>query len=446
MEGYADPHGGGIGQRDEVAELRAGRIPPSVRRALWAGVAGNVIEWYDFAVYGYLATTMAAVFFPGDDQVAALLSTFAVFALAYFARPLGAFLLGAVGDRLGRRTALSLAILGMGFSTAAIGLIPSYATIGLAAPLLLVLARLVQGISVGGEFGGASTFVVEYAPSRRRGWMGGLLQTSTAAGLLLGATMGALLTNLLGQQQLVAWGWRIAFLIALPMCAIGFYLRVKVEDPPQFRRLRQQQTVSRTPIRDMGREHWRAFLTGIGLLIGWLFAGGIVLIYLPTWLDSVRAMTQGQSLVLTFVGLACYVAFIPVTGYLSDRFGRRPVMIVALVGMAAAAYPGFILLRDAPFGIAFLGYLLLLWFVALFGGPVPAILAELFPTAVRTSGVAIAYALTVAIFQGNAPLAATWILETTGYTLVPAAAIVLLAVPSLLVALKTRETSKLELA
>jgi len=415
-------------------------------KVLRAGAIGNVIEWYDFAVYGYFATSIAGAFFPAGNRVAALLGTFAVFAVAYFARPLGAFLLGHIGDRLGRRVALAVAITMMALGTTAIGVIPSYSTIGLAAPVLLVVARVLQGISVGGEFGGAATLVVEYARPGRRGFLAALLQTSTALGLLLGSAVGWLLTTVLGEASVDGWGWRIPFLLGIPLGAIGFYVRRRLNEPPQYARLEAAEALASAPLLEVLRTHGPALARSMGMIVAWLFSGGVVLVYLPTYLNQVHDLTRAESLTVTFVGLIAYVAFIPVTGVLSDRFGRKPVLLVAAIGLAAAAYPCFLMLQTPDrLWLNIVGNLVLLWFLSLFGGPVPAILSEQFPTRVRVSGVGVSYAVTVAVFQGTAPLVVTYLIGATGYAYTPALLMVLVTVPSLVAILCTRDTARDEL-
>lgn len=417
-----------------------GADPAQRRRALLAGSIGNVIEWYDFGVYAYFATVIAATFFPDGHSVAALLSSFAVFAVAYFFRPLGAFVFGHIGDRFGRRISLAIAIVLMAAGTTVIGLIPGYVSIGIWAPVLLVIARITQGFSVGGEFGGSATMVVEYARDGRRATLGALLQTSTALGLLLGSAMGALLTSTLNDQALGSWGWRIPFLLGLPLGAVGYYLRYRLHEPPQFQQNQEKQRVARTPLREILSSHLRPLARGMALVVAWLFGGGIVLSYMPTYLASVNHLDKSTSQLITFIGMIAYVLFIPVTGVLSDRYGRRPILLIAVLGLALSAYPAFLLIHQDSLAVIIIGYLILLWFMALYGGPVPAILSEQFPTRVRVSGVGISYALTVAVFQGTAPLLATSLIGATGYTYIPAACMLIIGVPSLIAVIRMRET------
>src|SRR5689334_6461752 len=233
----------------------AGVGPGTRRRVVAASFIGNFVEWFDYAVYGYLATTIATAFFPETDRRVALLSTFALFAVSFLVRPVGGFFWGSLGDRIGRRTALSWSILIMSLATFCIALIPSYGAIGFWAPVLLLVIRVVQGFSASGEYAGASAFLVEYAPANRRGLYAAVVPASTAAGLLLGSLLAALLTSVLSESQLHDWGWRLPFLLAAPMGLIGRYIRTKLEDTPAFRALAEEKEGTKAPARDMFRNN-----------------------------------------------------------------------------------------------------------------------------------------------------------------------------------------------
>jgi len=239
----------------------AGRVNKALlKKAAAASFIGNFVEWFDYAVYGYLATTIATAFFPDADRQVALLSTFALFAVSFLVRPIGGFVWGSIGDRVGRRTALSWSILIMSLATFCIALIPSYDQIGFWAPVILLLIRVVQGFSASGEYAGASAFLVEYAPANKRGLFAAVVPASTAAGLLLGSLLAALLTGVLSTDQMNSWGWRLPFLLAAPMGLIGRYIRTKLEDTPVFRELAREDEVVRAPATNLFRDHWRPLL------------------------------------------------------------------------------------------------------------------------------------------------------------------------------------------
>jgi MFS transporter, MHS family, proline/betaine transporter len=371
---------------------------PASGRALVAACAGNLVEWYDFAVYGAFATVIAATFFPGSDPSARLLASFAVFATAFLVRPFGALLFGRLGDRVGRRPVLATVIVLMAAATAGIGLLPSYATIGMLAPLLLTLLRSAQGLSVGGESSGATAFVVEYAPEGRRGWYGAWLWATLAFGVACGIGMAVLLARVLTRATLEGWGWRLAFLVTLPLGLVGLYLRRRLDETPRFRAVQRARVVVRRPVAEAVRGYPGRLLTGLAL-----------------------------------VAIAA-----PFLGRLSDRVGRRPLLVAGTLALLVVTLPAFLLIRGAaPSGLP-LGYVLV-------GLPlsclviVPPFLAELFPTPIRSTALAITYGVGSALFGGTAPFLATLLVRRTGNPVTPAFYAVAVAVVAVVAALLTRE-------
>ena len=403
--------------------------PAQSRRALVAGSVGNFIEWYEFGVYGFLATIIAANFFSADggSDLEALIKTYASFALAFFFRPVGAALFGRIGDRIGRRPTLILVLLLMSGATTIIGLLPTYASIGIAAPILLTLVRILQGLSAGGEFGGAVSVMTEFAPRGRRGLYGSWQSFTVALGLLAGAGISAILASVLNPEQLSDWGWRIPFLIALPMGLVALWLRLRLEETPSFQRVEvaghggmpAAVVAVTTPT---AWEVTKAILLGIGRLMGWSAAGYTFLVVIPTYLQSSLNATFQQALIATVLANVGFAATIIPAGALSDRIGRRPVMLTGVLLIVALALPLLNLLQDSEGSVVAKGVAVLVAgaVVGLIAGPGPAMLSEMFPTTVRYTGLGLAYSLSNAVFSGSAGLIITVLIKETSNVDIPA--------------------------
>ncbi len=422
---------------------QAGRTVPrdAGRRAVIAGTLGNILEWYDFAVYGFLVPSLAAAFFPKASHVAQLLFTFGVLGVGFVMRPVGSVVIGYYGDRAGRRAALTVTVGLMGFATVAIGLLPTYAAVGAWAPLLLTLARLAQGFSAGGEWGGAAAFLVEYAPDGRRGYVGSWQQFSVGGGLLLGSAIATLLAALLGPASMAAWGWRVPFLLGVLPAGFAAYFRARLRDTPQFEAVARQHAVSANPLREMAAEHRGALLTQFGLTIHNTISFYITLFYLPSWLTFEVKLPHSQSLAVSTIGLLLLVCVIPPLGALSDRIGRRPLLIASCAGFIAFCYPLYRLASGGQFAAVLFAQCMLVLMTALFTAGAPATFAELFPTRVRYSGLSVGYNTAVMIFGGFAPFIATWLIAVTGNTLAPTFYVIAGAAVTLLFVLRMHETA-----
>jgi MHS family proline/betaine transporter-like MFS transporter len=416
------------------------------RRVLWGSFIGNFVEWFDYAVYGYLASTIAAAFFPESDKQTALLATFAVFAISFFVRPLGGFVWGHIGDRLGRRTALSLSILIMSGATFCIALIPSYSLIGVGAPIILHVIRVIQGFSAAGEYAGASAFLVEYAPANRRGMYAAVVPASTAAGLLLGSLLAAVLSLVLNDQQMADWGWRLPFLLAAPMGLIGRYIRTRLEDTPAFRELAKEDKVDHAPVKDMFARHWRSLVLAVGAVLLNAVGFYVILSYMPTYLSTELGFGATESFIATTIALVTYIGFIFLTGLASDRFGRKRVLITASVLFIALTVPAFMLLDTGNFAVILLVEIFLGGMLTLNDGTLPSFLAELFPTRIRYSGFAVSFNLANAIFGGTAPFVATLLIGVLHTKLAPAWYLVAASIVSLIAVLCAKETYRTPLA
>jgi MFS transporter, MHS family, proline/betaine transporter len=414
---------------------------PALRRAVVATSIGNCVEWFDFAVYGYLATTLAVVFFPSTDATASLLSTFAVFAVAFFVRPIGGLFFGSLGDRIGRQRTLAAAILLMSASTFAIGVLPGYSVIGILAPLLLVLARCAQGFSIGGEFGGASSFLAEYAPPGRRGFFTSWTQFSALTGFVLGSGLVTWLTYTLAKEDLLAWGWRIPFLLAGPLGFAGLYLRFRLEDTPVFKALRRTGRVASSPLWEALTQNYRPILLAAGLAILPNVGFYTILNYMPIYLSRELGFPATTSFASTTLTLLVVMALIPLLGALSDRIGRKPLLFVSCFGFALFTYPAFVLMAQGSLLFATLAQVGLGVIQAAFMSTSVAALTELFVTRVRYSGFSIGYNVSVALFGGTAPFLATYLIAVTGDTLSPAFYVVAAAIATCCTVVLLRETA-----
>src|SRR5881227_2212459 len=399
----------------------AASIAPSgaeYRKAITAGVIGNVLEWYDFGVYGYLVPTISALFFPGGDPTVSLLQTFAVFGVGFVMRPVGSILFGIYGDKHGRRKALSAVIFVMAIATFAMGLLPTYAQAGVIAPALLVIVRLFQGLSVGGEFGGSTAYIVEFAPPGRRGFLGSL-----------------------SDADRLAWGWRVPFLLGIAVGIVGWYLRWRLDDTPKFTEIEEQGAVAKAPLTEALRDHpWETFL-GFGTTLHNTVAYYIALIFMNSYMINVAKLPQRTVLWIGTGCLAVFVALLPVMGWLSDRVGRRPLLLFSCAAYVVLGYPFFLMASSGSIGMAIIAQLLMVVLYAPYAGTCPSFYTELFPTRVRYTALSVGYNIAVAIFGGFAPFIATFLVHETGSTQAPAFYVIAAAVVTGLILLKVPETA-----
>jgi MHS family proline/betaine transporter-like MFS transporter len=394
----------------------------SLTRTVVAGAVGNVLEWYDFGLFGYFAPVIAREFLPSHDPVASLLGTFGVFATGFLMRPVGGLVFGYIGDRLGRKLALELSVLLMAISTTLLGVLPTYAAIGLAAPVLLTLLRLFQGLSVGGEYIGSMSFLAEHAPAGRRAYFGSWSSFSVVLGSLLGSAAAAVCTRLLAEEELVSWGWRLPFLAGLLIGALGFWLRLGVQESPCFVNIHKSGELSANPIMDALRHDGRAIGMTLGLAA--LLAVGFYLpfVWLPTWLSHIirRPLPEDQALLCNTVALLVLLVLTPLSAILSDRVGRRPMYLGGAIGYAILSHPLFAAMTDGSWVSALTGGLVFAISMSLPSGCMAATMVELFPTRTRYTGVAIGYNVAQAILGGTAPLVATALIHVSGNEIAPA--------------------------
>lgn len=407
---------------------------PAMKRTLLAGAIGNVLEWYDFALYGYFAPVFAALFFPSDSPATSLISAFGVFAVGFLARPLGALLFGYWGDRLGRRYALAWSVLLMAIPTCLVGLLPTYETIGALAPIVLTLCRFLQGLSVGGEFTGSATFLVEHADASQRGYVGSWAGFSAQLGALLGSGVGTLIAAILSEEALRQWGWRIPFVMGGFIAVAGWYLRTRVSESPAFETIRREGRLASSPVRDVFATQRRAMAKVIGLV--WLHGVAFYLlyVYLTTYLVTMTTVPLSTLLSLNTACMTILALLIPLTGAWSDRIGQPPLLMAGAAGLALSSYPCFLWLtsNDLPRMITAQVFLTVL--VACYMGPFFAAVAGLFPTAQRYTGLSVGYNIGAALFGGTAPLIAALVIEWSGNSLAPAFYLSLCAAVSFAVA------------
>lgn len=413
-----------------------------VRRTLLGGVIGSFVEFYEFSVYSVLATTLAVVFFPAIDPATALLSTLAVFAVAFFARPLGGFVWGAVGDRIGRKRTLALTVILMAVATTLMGLLPGYASIGVLAPVLLIALRFLQGFSAGGEISGAVSFVAEHSPDHRRGLHVGMISVGAVVGTLLGSLLPGILLLTLSPADMQSWGWRIPLLVALPLGVIGLYIRRRLDETPHFLALRAERAREENPVLAAlrGRRQWRLLATAFCLIAVNASSFYMIVGYLPSFTSKSLKLTGLQAFAPSVIALAaCLVAEV-LGAWWSDRIGRRPVLLGSGVGLLVLSYPSFLLITSGSFGLITIGLVVFGLLAGGYAAVTNSALTEMFPTRVRVTGHGITYNLSVALFGGSAPYLLTWLGGVTGSSLVGAYYVMILAVVSLPAVLLLKET------
>ena len=407
-----------------------------------AAVIGNALEWYDFIVFGFFTVVIARLFFPSDSQYASLLLTTGTFGVGFFMRPVGGILLGIYADRRGRKAALLMVITLMTVAIAMIAFAPTYAAIGVGAPLIMVVARLLQGFSAGGEFASATAFLTESAPVGRRGLYGSWQMVGQGLAVLLGAILGTLLTRSLTPETLDSWGWRIPFLFGLIIGPVGLYIRRNLDETSAFlqsnRNSAGQQSSGSVLI-----SHVKEMLACLGMVVSGTISFYVILIYIPTFARTQLHIPLDQAFLAQSIGLACEVVLIPICGLLSDFVGRKPVMITALVLDLLVTYPLFSWVSASPsFGALLTMQIILCGLFGVFNGPISTALAEQFPTRVRSTALAIAYNIAVMMFGGFAQFFVTWLIQATGTPIAPAYYLMFGAAVGLLAALFLKERAR----
>jgi MHS family proline/betaine transporter-like MFS transporter len=424
-------HGGDSGPA--VAPAAAAPVGP---RALLAGALGNVLEWYDFAAYGFLAAIFAKNFFPDSDAFVGLIAAFGVFAASFVMRPVGGIVFGHIGDRYGRRQALLISAAMMTASTVAIGLLPTYAAIGALAPLLLLLLRLLQGLSIGGEYTTSAIFLAENAKVRRRGLIASFAGCGASGGTLLGSMVGAATATLISTDDLIAWGWRIPFLLGILLGGFTLYLRgssTSAREAPSPRAHRSLPLVE--AMRSDGREMIRAAVLNLTLGVSFY----MLFVYLTTYMQQVDGLTERLSLQINTVSMLAVLGLAPVFAALSDRVGRKPVVCGGLIGLILFSWPLFRLLDSGDAVSALAGQLGFAVLVAAYAGPMPCVLVEMFRPATRCTALSLSYNLALGLAGGTAPMVAVYLVNREQFDMGPAAYLIVVSALSLIAALTMKE-------
>jgi metabolite-proton symporter len=419
-----------------------------LRRVVMASLIGTTIEWYDFFLYGSAAALVFnKLFFPEYDPLTGTLLSFATYALGFVARPVGGIVFGHFGDRIGRKRLLMLSLVLMGVATTLIGLLPTYASIGVWAPVLLIALRLVQGFAVGREWGGAVLLAAEHGDPARRGFWASWPQAGVPAGNLLAAGVLALLAGLQSEAEFLAWGWRVPFLISAVLVLIGWWIRTSISESREFRQtLKEAAAPPKVPAMEVLRERPRALFTGAGLRVGENISYYIITVFSITWMTEVAGLSRSQALNAILIGAAVHFFAIPLLARLSDRIGRRPVYAFGGLGLAAFSFAFFPMLASGDWRQVVLALIVALVLHGAMYGPQAAFIAELFPTRIRYSGASIAYQLTSIVAGSLAPIIALWLYKET-HSATPVAIYVGAAcLVSGITALLARETKGVELA
>lgn len=395
-------------QAQELAQAPRAPARRTAVRTIFAGSIGNTVEWFDWSVYTVFAVYFSKQFFPGQDSTAALLSTFAVFAIGFFMRPLGGWLIGAFSDRYGRRSALTLCIMMMAGSSFVIAILPTYAQIGIWAPVLMTVARMVQGLSVGGEYGAATTYLTESAPPARRGFYGSFLYFSIAAGLLLASGMAWLMTRYMTPEALHEYGWRIPFFLGGCGSLFGFWLRHGVDETQAFTRLKAVGEVRRRSLGWVWQHHRGAMLRLMGSTVLPAFSFYLLVSYMPVYAIRKGGVTPEVAFQASAIAIALFMLALPLCGALSDRLGRRPQLIAFALANLLFLYP-VVSLLNADFRTLLLIECFGMLTYVLYASIAPSIMAEWFDTQVRGVGIGAAYNLVVALVGGTTPYLLTWL-------------------------------------
>lgn len=412
-----------------------------LKKVVVAGMIGNGLEWYDYALYGHFAVLISQLYFPSDDKFISLIATFGVYAAGFIMRPLGAVLFGIIGDKVGRRSSLAISILLMAIPTGCIAFLPTYAEIGIAAPILLTIIRLLQGAALGGEFTGSITYIVEHADKERRGIAGSTSLISMMIGMLLGSAAAMLCSNLLPKEEFEDWGWRIPFLIGLFIGFIGIYIRSYLHESPMYEEAKKKKEIAKKPISMLFKSYKQNMMVGIGLYIAVTIPFYMLTVFMNTYMSKILSYEYSQTMIINTITMTVILFILPISALVSDQIGRKPVMLYSLVGMLVLAYPIFWLITQNDFMYALAGQVIFAIVLGIYIAPIPAILVEIFPTKVRYSGMALTSNI-AAVFGGLCPIISTKLIQSSGNNMVLAYFIIAACLVSLVTMLRYKETYK----
>ncbi len=411
-------------------------------KVIISSMVGNGLEWYDYALYAQMSFILSELFFPGENESTRLLATFGVFAIGFFCRPLGAVLFGIIGDRYGRRTAMVIAILMMAIPTGCIGLLPTYAEIGLLAPILLTIIRMLQGLSLGGEFSGSIIYIVEHSPPQHRGLAGSASIISLIIGFLMGSFVALLFVKILSPEDFRSWGWRVPFLLGIAVGFIGLYIRSSCDESPAYAEAKREGHLSDKPVRTALLKHWREMLQAFALYVSVTMPFYLSSVYLLSFTEKKLGLSVGESLTINTSLMVSMLVVGTAAALLSDRVGRKPLLIGGALIMLVAIVPLFLWMEARTFTDILLAQIILGAIVGVYVLPIPAVLAELFPTSIRYTGMALSYNAAAALFGGTAPMVCEWLFSRTGNALSIAAYVMLCNLISLIAIYYYRERYK----
>ena len=390
-----------------------------MRKILVSSMIGNALEWYDFVLYVQFSSIIGKLFFPSEDPFSSLLATFGIFAVGFVMRPIGGILFGLLGDKFGRKSALVFSILMMAIPTALIGFIPTYQQIGIAAPICLTLIRLLQGLALGGGFSGCMTFIVEHAPSDKRGLVGSSSMFSLGAGVFLGIVVSLGFSTYLPEEEFMSWGWRLPFIISLAIGMVAFYIKNNVDESPIYLKAKEHGNISKAPVAEVFKFHLKDLLIAIAIYITVTVPFYTFTAFFSTYLQHHADMKLHDTLVINGIAMLFFMATIPCSAYLSDKYGRKPVLLITAILIGLVTYPVFCLMLEGGYNSPLIGQIIFGIALGAYMGPVAATLVELFPTNIRFTGLALSYNFSAAAFGGTAPFVYLYLIKITGSVMSP---------------------------
>lgn len=393
----------------------------SLARTVITSMMGNLFEWYDFALFGYFAPIIGKLFFPSDDPMTELISAFGVYAAGFLVRPLGGMFFGDIGDRLGRKKALIMTILLMAIPTTIIGILPTYSDIGVTASVLLVLMRMLQGFSMGGNYGGSITFTTEHSPKNRRGLIGSFAVTSCLIGLMLGSATAALFSHFLTEDQLGGWGWRIPFLLGVGICFVGYYMRRNISESPDYEKAKESGKTVKKPLKELFQNYGKTLTTLVLVVMLHDLSFYILFVYMTTHLTEFLHFPKDVAFTINTINMIIVSAVTIGAAWLSDIYGRKRIMAIAALIFAFGTIPLMMIINGTQdTTVIFLAQTILAVGVGGYFGPLPAMMVESYPTEIRNSAVAVTTNISGPLFGGTAPMVVTYLITITGSNLVPA--------------------------
>lgn len=390
-----------------------------MRKILISSMIANALEWYDFVLYVQFSSIIGSLFFPSEDAFTSLLATFGIFAVGFVMRPVGGILFGLLGDKFGRKSALVFSILMMAVPTALIGFIPTYQQIGIAAPICLTVIRLLQGLALGGGFSGCMTFIVEHAADNQRGVIGSSSMFSLGAGVFLGIVVSLGFSTYLPEEDFISWGWRIPFIISLAIGTVAFYIKNNISESPVYLKAKEHGAISKAPISSVFKEHLKELFIAIAIYMTVTVPFYSFTAFFSTYLQNYANMRLHDTLLINGVAMLFFMAMIPISAYISDKYGRKPVLIITSIVIALVTYPAFSLMLKGGIYNTLIGQVIFGMALGAYMGPVPATLVELFPTNIRFTGLALSYNISAALFGGTAPIVYLKLIKITDSIISP---------------------------